>query len=939
MEASWDRIQHTCDLHELSDKFFDNLFRTLPELQSMFTKPKKMQFIMFAKALDLLVRSVSDAKVMDIDVKAIAMRHIKFDIRSEHLDMFGQILLQTLGDAAGPGNWDENDAAAWQDIYSHVAGVFGHVISTGRNLVSKALATGDVEQLRTALGVASRRRRVLAALEIDVDDSVISPLVWSIQEGQLQVANAILEDVLAIRGDRDNYYYGRSVLWNRHPWIVQLLVEKAPNLLSTFLDGHMWTSRFLENGHRRVNYYIQELYGDPRASQNAKMVFTPLGVLVRRLPDAQIYIFAHPTIQFVVDLKWEQFAKQRFVIEQSANLATLVLGMAFMQMGVDRPGVTFGLATAQVAIACIRMALVLWKSLRLLLNGTTPKWNLGGLKLPVPHFLADAFIFFNFVSCAMVTAFYFVTMDVDPFNWKLVLQGSSHQSDEEWIATHDGKKLEAWSTLAAFTTGLLWLQMVEAFKLTTKLSALLFSLTAVISDVLRFILVLGVWAAGFSLIIYWLFVGGNLRDGAEIHDALHVDLGVEGYSDAGTLVFYVVMSCLGLTGIQFIMEASWIIRAVYALCVITTVIVILNLLVSTMVSTYESLNRSFHELAVKTRAEIVVRAEAGLSFPRRCKYFDQCKFNEKVPFDEADDGPSGGVQVVLSAREMGHKAFRVLDRVERYAGSSDPESPWKQDDMLSGAVATGDIHGGNGAGSTSNNRVLRAIDTELSRLGSEIYTLKSSLIKQDDDASSAGKSSALEGDEDGAAKEHAEAEHTSTRDDAADGASKVGSDRNHEEADEQPSPGKLRIVQYAELRAHSSEASFWMVIDGIVRDATSLLGYHPGGKEVLLQQAGMDASAAFHEAHKGPSRTIASAMLKNIPAVGRLQSLESAVPLPGAVGSFQPAPSRPAVPPIPGFHEALKLQGAATSVTSILRSGDGPLTGIMHTSRDVALDF
>ena len=1054
MDRSWDYIEMNCDLQEISDRFFERLFSVAPDLQTFFTKPKKMQFVMFAKAMDLIVRSVSDAKVMEVDLKAIAMRHIKYDIRSEHLEVFGSVLLQTLGEAAGPAHWDEDIEAAWGEIYFQIAGVFRHVVSTGRNLVSKALASGSTDELDLALNVSARNKRVLDALEIDVDDSVVSPIVWTIQEGQLHLTNSLLKDLLAIRADRDNYYYGRAVLWRKHPWIMSLLVEKAPNLLLTFLDGHMWTSQFMVNGYRRVNYYVQELYADPMLPQNENVKDTPLGLLVNQLPDSELSAFAHPTIRFVVDLKWEQYAARDFISGQMVNMLTLALGVTYMTLGKDKPWVSLGLFAFQAAVAAIRVVLMLWRSVTQLSSGK--RVNVFGLTVPLPLIMQDGYTFINFTTVVMICVLFVETYAANPFNWKEAIAGDEPHimTQEEWAAHHDTHDLMVWSTLAAFTTGLLWLQMVEIFKVTTKLSALLFSLTAVVSDVMRFILVLGVWAAGFSMMLFFLMVGSNLRAGADIHSALSVDLQVshsawthttaptsgsfqlpvlslvfqivlnfqtnpnhcllgsfrcpahpfptllpashsnsavilapvapshflagsfthrfslslslslslshrqyacflqvDGYSDLGTLLYFVVMSCLGLTGVQAVMEANWLVRVVYAMCVLTTVVVILNLLVSTMVSTYEALNRSFDELAVKTRAELVVRAEAASSMKRRLKYFDACEFGNPLEFEDADDGPSGGIQKLLAVRDMEHRAFRVLDRVERYAGTTNPEAPWSADDKLLNANKMDAVGGGSGGGKGSNMKALDQINREIQRLGTELFTIKSNMkVARDDDASSVGTSDAgddLDGTQLGGGGS-ADGHHH-----GAEGGDHDGHDHHHRhEEEEEARPlekSEMRIVPFPELEAHSTEASLWLTVDGVVRDVTSLVGFHPGGKAVLLEHACKDASAAFHASHKGPSLTIASAMLKSMPLIGRLESPESAVPLPGTVSSPDSDTrrdsvsdrfgARPRVPPIRG------LNTGAEDARSQLRASGSPSDGgsrrrdAPQTARDVDLDF
>ncbi len=48
-----------------------------------------------------------------------------------------------------------------------------------------------------------------------------------------------------------------------------------------------------------------------------------------------------------------------------------------------------------------------------------------------------------------------------------------------------------------------------------------------------------------------------------------------------------------------------------------------------------------------------------------------------------------------------------------------------------------------------------------------------------------------------------------------------------------------------EIRKHDTEKDAWMVIDGYVHDITAFLVEHPGGKDILLDHLGKDASSIF----------------------------------------------------------------------------------------------
>lgn len=50
-----------------------------------------------------------------------------------------------------------------------------------------------------------------------------------------------------------------------------------------------------------------------------------------------------------------------------------------------------------------------------------------------------------------------------------------------------------------------------------------------------------------------------------------------------------------------------------------------------------------------------------------------------------------------------------------------------------------------------------------------------------------------------------------------------------------------------QIRQHTSPGDLWLVIDRKVYDVSTWMEDHPGGPEVMLQEAGKDASNAFAE--------------------------------------------------------------------------------------------
>ncbi|EHA97401.1 Cytochrome b5 type B [Heterocephalus glaber] len=61
--------------------------------------------------------------------------------------------------------------------------------------------------------------------------------------------------------------------------------------------------------------------------------------------------------------------------------------------------------------------------------------------------------------------------------------------------------------------------------------------------------------------------------------------------------------------------------------------------------------------------------------------------------------------------------------------------------------------------------------------------------------------------------------------------------------------GETSVTYYRleEVAKHNSVKELWLVIHGRVYDVTRFLDEHPGGEEVLLEQAGVDASESFED--------------------------------------------------------------------------------------------
>ncbi|XP_034427662.1 cytochrome b5-like [Hippoglossus hippoglossus] len=79
---------------------------------------------------------------------------------------------------------------------------------------------------------------------------------------------------------------------------------------------------------------------------------------------------------------------------------------------------------------------------------------------------------------------------------------------------------------------------------------------------------------------------------------------------------------------------------------------------------------------------------------------------------------------------------------------------------------------------------------------------------------------------------------------------------------QQRSPGGERLFRLSEIQEQNSFKSTWIIIHHKVYDVTKFLEEHPGGEEVLREQAGGDATESFEDiGHSSDAREMASSMV------------------------------------------------------------------------------
>ncbi|KAF9581723.1 hypothetical protein BGW38_001154 [Lunasporangiospora selenospora] len=89
---------------------------------------------------------------------------------------------------------------------------------------------------------------------------------------------------------------------------------------------------------------------------------------------------------------------------------------------------------------------------------------------------------------------------------------------------------------------------------------------------------------------------------------------------------------------------------------------------------------------------------------------------------------------------------------------------------------------------------------------------------------------------------------------------------------------EVKVFTLADLAEHSSREDLYLVIDGKVYDCTKFLDEHPGGEEVLVDEAGKDATESFEDVgHSEEAREMLTDMfVGNFQSEGGVKTAKSA---------------------------------------------------------------
>eukprot|EP00282_Hemiselmis_andersenii_P023993 CAMPEP_0172001742 /NCGR_PEP_ID=MMETSP1041-20130122/3034_1 /TAXON_ID=464988 /ORGANISM="Hemiselmis andersenii, Strain CCMP439" /LENGTH=1380 /DNA_ID=CAMNT_0012655407 /DNA_START=13 /DNA_END=4155 /DNA_ORIENTATION=+ len=643
IRAGWEEAKESRPSEELGDIFFKELARIAPHVTHLFKRPKRIQALQFINVVEMLLCFNEDPEQFFVDLKPLTIRHIKYGVKADYARAFGMTVLNGISQVLGD-KFDERSKKAWGRLWTRVSSCVTRALNVGSNLVIVSLVQDDIDNFIEAMDCVPRGERFETLTKIDVNGEVVSPLDWSVMGGQATIAMWVIDDLCAIRADRNTYYYGRETMFETHPGLVAKICRQMPHLVDSLLNGLMWHASMVVDTRVRVNYYVRELYGVP--AETVDTWTSTLGVLVQHGDPA---IFNHPVVEMLLHMKWSRFGLILYLTIQVWY--TIMLGLftyGFAQLSDDCSTVATTIRQTVGGMSAVTLAVqtavVGGQSHR----GQFQASRLLGVKVKVPRFLANPWNSARFLSSMMLI--------VVTFSDECTFPAWGRRQGGAGMLVREEEEL-SWRTIMVAATSLfMWVQFMQVLVLSNAVAAFIYSVGRMARDVAINFTVIAVIVVAFGTCLNILRQPGGYAD------------------DIGSSMLNIVRVILGVGEPEQYHLDGWGLAALI-IAIVMIAVCLINILVAQLVSSYGVLATNAEGFAKMNRAYICVEMESFLPMRYRLKCFDECGFDAPLEFDSSDEGPSGGIQVLCPSSIRTHPKY-VPDRVIRFTGDASPMDPW-----------------------------------------------------------------------------------------------------------------------------------------------------------------------------------------------------------------------------------------------------------------------
>jgi hemoglobin-like flavoprotein len=626
--------------YELRQSLYSTFFGTTPAGEDHFKQSNTYLHLVADKVLGMTLQFYREPIQMVDDISALGLRHVGYGIPTELFPPYVEAWCSVLVDS----EFDQVSIDAFRCSLTLISKMQVRTVIEGSTLVMKAINANSGAMIVKAIACAPRGERANWMLLVQVGTQNISPLEWSIKNGQLNAGTVMLQDLLTIRADRDRYYYAKDDIFERHPDTLKILLDNAPDMVPVLLDGLMWRSTINENGNRRVNYYVKHLIktddgGRPDTFENIANYQDPR-------------LVCHPMLVVITDIVWTRAVYSTFLGGKMWLFFTLTIFICSQSIPV--------IADVPVAIFACRMFVYLLSMSQLIYTHVKRfivSFGAGDVGkvfcLTLPNYLGD---WRESASLALAVAL-FVMFGLEP------ILGCWKNNDGIWFSATcsaaDGLDT-VYSRLSMFAMILYYLLLMDLTVFSNKLSAYVLVCGQLASELGLFLLAL------LAVVVICACSLSCLEQEVErFHDI----------PSGGMTVFEMFLKMLPHSEYATFNEEPVILLGVYIFLIIAAVFLI-NLLVAQFTCSYKSVFNDMVGYARLGRIRIVVDTLPRVSKKKWAKCITSLHLDKKLQFNEGDIGPSGGIQMLEPASV--HPTS--VDAIRRFGGSTSPTIMWPEAD-------------------------------------------------------------------------------------------------------------------------------------------------------------------------------------------------------------------------------------------------------------------
>lgn len=632
--------------YKLRASIYDRFFESTPAGQEYFKQSDTRLHFIVEKVFSFSQDIYSDPWQIIDDLSALGLRHVGYGVPT---DMFGPFVCACV-DVIREATEDSVAVEGFKWSLGIVSKQLVRTVAEGSTIVMKAVNANSRKMLQRAISCAPRGQRFQWLLKVQVGTQSISPLYWAIQSGNLVAAEAIIQDLMVLRADRERYYYGNDALFERHQDIINCLCREAPMLIPTLLDGLIWRSPRTEKGLRRVNYYVKHLISNQEGE--------PAEFLREICSTKDPKIMVHPVVVTVSDTLWNGLVRNHFLLSRLWFLVSLLVFMlsecilpkerALEGVYSVRVVVFFGRTFMYVVTMARLLIRLFWKGCKDLRRG---KYKKVLRCIPVPKSLHNAMALGNLTLAVLLLLMFCY----EPMYHCLA------SAPEEWPTYYcdDVEDLRwTYSALGLLAMAVHWFLMVDLAVFSTGLSAFVLVCAQVLSEIGRFLV-----ALVFLLLTFGSAISVLEHPYFEMRDI-----------PSSVLCLFSITVLLYEDDYRTLMEEPALLTAVL-LFVLASSILLMNLLIAQLNSSYVYIYQDMVGFARLNRAQKIVEALSNFNRRHFANFVASLGFDQPVEFNQGDVGVAGGLQLTEPA-----SAHVVLqDSILRFGGSCSAELEWPEE--------------------------------------------------------------------------------------------------------------------------------------------------------------------------------------------------------------------------------------------------------------------